>query len=83
MTTLVMGAPHTSHVDSMTSASVNPGWMSFTVMSWNVRRFRGASAQRTQDVAEMVRDQHPDVFAIIEFLAKAVARDRRLRHAAQ
>ncbi len=57
--------------------------MSFTVMSWNVQQFRGASTQRTRDVAQMIRDQDPDVFAIIEFLAKAVARDRRLRHAAQ
>ncbi len=49
--------------------------MSFTVMSWNVRQFRGASAHRTRDVAEMIRDQDPDVFAIIEFRAKDVARD--------
>ncbi len=35
--------------------------MSFTVMSWNVKQFRGASAHRTRDVAEMIRDQDPDV----------------------
>ena len=37
-----------------------------------MKQFRGASAHRTRDVAEMIRDQDPDVFAIIEFRAKAV-----------
>jgi hypothetical protein len=46
--------------------------MPFTIMSWNIKQFQGDPV-RTDVVAGMIRALDPDVFGIIEFLAKDVA----------
>jgi endonuclease/exonuclease/phosphatase family metal-dependent hydrolase len=48
--------------------------MSFKFMSWNVRHFQAATTTRIQQVAEHIGAEDPDVFGIIEFQAKDVAR---------
>jgi hypothetical protein len=48
--------------------------MSFKFMSWNVRHFQGGSKQRIEEVDAHIGAEDPDVFGIIEFQAKEVAR---------
>jgi len=48
--------------------------MSFKFMSWNVKHFRGGTKSRVEKVDEHIGVEDPDVFGIIEFQAKDVAR---------
>jgi len=50
--------------------------MSFSVLVWNVQKFRGESQARIDDVVDHIRAADPDIFGIIELEkpAKAVAR---------
>jgi len=48
--------------------------MSFKFMSWNIRHFQGGSQQRLEEVDAHIGAEDPDVFGIIEFQAKDVAR---------
>ena len=50
--------------------------MSFSVLVWNVQKFRGESQARIDDVVDHIRAADPDIFGIIELEkpAKVVAR---------
>jgi len=48
--------------------------MGFKFMSWNVRHFRGGSEERIEEVDAHIGVGNPDVFGIIEFQAKDIAR---------
>ena len=48
--------------------------MSFKFMSWNVKHFRGGSKKRIEEVDAHIGTEDPDVFGIIEFQAKDIAR---------
>ena len=48
--------------------------MSFKFMTWNVRHFSGSSEKRIKEVDAHIGAEDPDVFGIIEFRAKDVAR---------
>jgi hypothetical protein len=48
--------------------------MGFKFLSWNVKQFRAATPQRIAQVADHIGAEDPDVFGILEFLAKDAAR---------
>ena len=48
--------------------------MSFKFMSWNVKHFRGGTESRIENVDDHIGAEDPDVFGIIEFQAKDIAR---------
>jgi hypothetical protein len=48
--------------------------MSFKFMSWNVRHFKGSSEKRIKEIDAHIGAEDPDIFGIIEFQAKDVAR---------
>ena len=52
--------------------------MSLTVMSWNIRHFKGENQQRIDQVGDHIRDNDPDIFGIIEFKRQAKQAARRI-----
>lgn len=48
--------------------------MGFSVLVWNIRQFTGADPLRVREISTRIRDADPDIFGIIEFRAKDVAR---------
>ena len=47
--------------------------MGFSFLSWNIRKFK-ASPGRTKKVADLIKKYNPDVFGMLEFSDKDVAR---------
>ena len=47
--------------------------MGFSFLSWNIRKFK-ASSQRTKKVVDLIKKYDPDIFGILEFSDKKVAR---------
>ncbi len=50
--------------------------MGFSFLSWNVRKFK-ASPGRTKKIVNLIKKYNPDVFGILEFSDKTVAKCRR------
>ena len=47
--------------------------MGFSFLSWNIRKFK-ASPTRTKKIVELIKKYDPDIFGILEFSDKSVAR---------
>ena len=47
--------------------------MGFSFLSWNIRKFK-ASPRRTKKIVDLIKQYDPDVFGILEFSDKNVAR---------
>jgi endonuclease/exonuclease/phosphatase family metal-dependent hydrolase len=47
--------------------------MSFTVMVWNVEKFKATNLSRIRTVADHIRSDDPDVFCLLEFMGKSSA----------
>lgn len=48
--------------------------MGFKFMTWNVKQFKAATPSRIQKIADHIGNHDPDIFGIIEFMAKDAAR---------
>lgn len=53
--------------------------MGFSFLSWNIRKFK-ASPGRTNKIVNLIKKYNPDVFGILEFSDKNVARKLALVH---
>ncbi len=53
--------------------------MGFSFLSWNIRHFK-ASPSRTKKVVNLIKKYNPDVFGILEFSDKSVARKLSSEH---
>lgn len=47
--------------------------MGFSFLSWNIKKFK-ANTLRTKKVADLIKKYNPDIFGILEFSNKDVAR---------
>ena len=47
--------------------------MSFSVMVWNVEKFKATSTSRIQKVADHIQESAPDIICILEFMGKSSA----------